>query len=549
MTEASPASSRRVRGWLMILAIVGCYTAIRIALIPDFAEYTYGFSHDSAYLAIIARNLLAGKGFVNEAQWIVFLSPASLPMPYHNGNPLFPVLVAALSKVTGATVFHSGFVISAISSAVLLLALTSIAAVYVRSLTRAFLLACAAAFFPAILSDSLGFGTDGLATAIFFSFVAALVRLPRRGMPIAAGVLFGLAWLTRPNVVLALPAVLLFVMLKWQRAGVLRLAGTGVIAAVVALPWLVHTYSVWHNPLRSDSTFYLLQDYYVEHDPQRWGTHYDRVLHGLNTPPGMAGVLREDPLGIPKHLVRAIPRVVKQIVYFAALASPLVGLLLVIGAGFFLYRSVLPLTPEGITLGALALTLVPILSLRDDTFELRYFSMLTVFFVMFSAAGYLMAWDAARTRGLGARVAVGLVGVFLWAAVVPAAASRQMADAYHSNDSMVSYLQLARQVKRAYTGSSPVVVGKWPYFYSLETAASGMSIPWDPDRHRADEGLFAYMDKYGAPYILLTDDEVKYWRPDWNQSAPEQLEQVARLGNSTLFRWRRSRAERQGSSH
>jgi hypothetical protein len=535
MTEAVPPASR-LRAWLIVVALVALYTALRIALIPQAAENTYGFGHDSAYLAIVARNLLAGRGFVNEAQWVVFLAPASMPMPYHNGNPLFPALIATASKLTGWTIFHSGFVVSAVSSGILMLSLISIAAAFVRSMPRAFLIGCAAALFPPILMDSFGFGTDGLTTALFFAFVAALIRLPDAGMPLVAGVCFGLAWLVRPQVVLALPAVLLYAALKWKRTGVLRLAGAGVLAAVVASPWLLHTYQVWHNPLRSDSTFYLLQDYYVEHDPQRWGTHYDKVLHGLDTPPGLGGVLREDPLGLPKHLVHALPHVGKELLYYTALTNPLAGLLLLLGVAVFLVRSALPLRPEGISLVLLAVTLIPILSLRDETFELRYFSMLTVFVAMFAAAGYFIAWDEARRRGLGARVAVAAAAALLWVIIVPRDATREIAEEYHSNDAVNSYRQLARQVRRTYTGDSPVVVGKWPYFYSLETSASGLSIPWDHDRARSDAGLFAYMQRYHAPYVLLTDDEVAYWRPEWKDGVPPQLEPVARLSNSTLFR-------------
>jgi hypothetical protein len=150
-----------------------------------------------------------------------------------------------------------------------------------------------------------------------------------------------------------------------------------------------------------------------------------------------------------------------------------------------------------------------------------------------------MAWDAVRRRGLVPRLAVGVAGVFLWAVIVPAVATRQMTDEYHSNDVMIAYLDLAQQVKRTYAGNAPVVVGKWPYFYSLETAAPAVAIPWDHDRARSDEGLAAYMDKYGASYVLLTDEEAKYWRPEWSVSAPAQVEQVARLRNGTLFRWRR----------
>lgn len=539
MIDAPALPARRLRAWLVVLALVGLYTALRIALIPDAAEYTYGFGHDSAYMAIVARNLLAGKGFVNEAHWVVFLAPASLPMPYHNGNPLFPVLVAAAAKFVGGSVFHGGFVISALSSGVLLIALTSITSTFVRSMPRAFLLACATAFFPAILADSIGFGTDGLTTAFFFAFVAALIRLPSAGMPVLAGALFGLAWLTRPQVVLALPAVLVYVVLKWRRAGAVRLAGTFAVAALVASPWLIHTYRVWHNPFRSDSGFALLQDYYVEKDPARWGTHYDRVLHGLHTPPGLTELLKEDPLGLPMHVLRSVPQIGKELLYYWAMANPVGGALLGLGVLFFLWRAALPLSPEGAAVAVLGLTVLPILSIRNLTFELRYFAILTVFFALFAAAGYSMAWDAARRRGLAARLGVGLAGVLLWAVLVPSMTVRDIVGGSHSNDPVIAYRELAQHVRRTYSGDAPVVVGKWPYFYSLETSAPSFSIPWDPDQAKSDEGLFAYMDRYHAAFVLLTDDELKYWRPDWAVALPRQLEEVARLPNSRLFRWKR----------
>jgi hypothetical protein len=536
MGAAFVARSRR-RAWIAVLAAVGVYAALRVAFIPDGAEYTNSFGHDSAYLTIVARNLLAGRGFVNEAHWVVFLWPSGLPMPYHNGNPLFPVLAGGLARLTGGSVLHSGFVVSALSSALLLIALTSIVARFVHSVGKAFLIACAAALFPSVVSDSLAFGTDGLATALFFAFVAALLRLPSRGMAIAAGACLGLAWLARPQVVLALPAVFIYVWIRWNRSGALRLAGALVVAAAVASPWLWHTFRVWGNPFRSDSAYYLLQDYYVVHDPQKWGTRYDRVIHGLNTPPGVLGVVKEDPIGLSTYLVRALPKVGKQLMFYWAMANPLAGLLLGGAVLFFLWRTIRPISAEAVALAVLALTLVSVLSLRSQTFDLRYFSALTVPFVLCAAAGSSMAWDAARRRGRLARLSVGACGVLLWAVIVPSATTRNVAEMYHTNDLQIGYLQLAHQVQRAYTGGSPVVVGKWPYFYSLETSAPGLSIPWDHDRVKSDRGLFEYMNKYGARFILLTDDELKYWRPEWLQtSAPAGLEQVARVPNGRLFR-------------
>src|SRR5205823_12579922 len=48
---------------------LGLYAAARLALLPADPEVVPGFSHDSNYVAIVADNLLAGRGYVNDALW------------------------------------------------------------------------------------------------------------------------------------------------------------------------------------------------------------------------------------------------------------------------------------------------------------------------------------------------------------------------------------------------------------------------------------------------------------------------------------------------
>ena len=132
---------------LFLLALVALL-ALRLALIPGSAEYTRAFSHDSAYLAAAAANVLSGKGLVNDALWLVFMMPASLPMPYHNANPLFSMLTVGIAYFTGADVFEAGFVVSALSSVILFAALVALLRHYLPQFRYAPLIALAVVLFP-----------------------------------------------------------------------------------------------------------------------------------------------------------------------------------------------------------------------------------------------------------------------------------------------------------------------------------------------------------------------------------------------------------------
>src|SRR5262245_31338304 len=89
MTPEPGPAPRRHTPWALCL-LVGLYVALRWLLIPAAGEQAAGFSHASAYLTTVAANLRAGRGYVNDAHWLVFLRPASLPMPYHNANRSTP---------------------------------------------------------------------------------------------------------------------------------------------------------------------------------------------------------------------------------------------------------------------------------------------------------------------------------------------------------------------------------------------------------------------------------------------------------------------------
>src|SRR5438874_222020 len=141
--SAEPTVRRTWPVWVGL----GLYTAVRLALLPADPEVVPGFSHDSNYIAIVANNLLAGRGYVNDALWLVFLQPEQLPVPYHNANPLFPTAVAGLTWLTGQSAAWTGLALSAASSAALFAALFVLAGLCVRPVWQQALLAAAGTFF------------------------------------------------------------------------------------------------------------------------------------------------------------------------------------------------------------------------------------------------------------------------------------------------------------------------------------------------------------------------------------------------------------------
>src|SRR5205823_2700114 len=116
IATASTRLSNSRSEWLLVASVLILYVLARMLLIPARAEFTHAFTHDSAYLATTAGNVVSGKGYVNDALWLVFMMPQTLPMPYHNANPLFPTLAAGIAFVGQYDVFRSGFVVAALGS-------------------------------------------------------------------------------------------------------------------------------------------------------------------------------------------------------------------------------------------------------------------------------------------------------------------------------------------------------------------------------------------------------------------------------------------------
>lgn len=508
--------------WVLVTAVILAYLVLRLLLIPERADLSYAFTHDSGYLARVAENLANGDGLVIDALWLVFLMPPAVPMPYHNANPLFPILTAAVSQLTGTDVLRTGFFVSTLSAGILIFAIVALVQPVVRHRGWALAIAAAVSLFPPLLIDSLVYLTDGLCTALCFAVLALLVREPsssRFGM--AAGAFLGLAWLTRAATILVIPAIVVYLVLKHRSwLALRRLAEIAIAAVIVASPWLIHTKIQWGSYLRSDSEYAVVQNLAAD---KFHGSSLFRFWHSPEPPPRLTAFIRESPAAFARHVATGAVKVARRTLSWWSLGSiPVAAFMAACIAVWGLGRGRF-LTPEAAGVAVFAAASFGLLAIRADSFEERYIAPVTVFYALFSALGAWRLWQLAGTpeRRAVAAAAIGIV----WGLLIPSRAWQTYVHTYRSSPSLVAYRSAASEVDRRFARGTPVVVGNEPYFYTVETKRVALSIPDGPD-----DVLLRYMDKYGSRFVFLTGQELDFWRPAWR--SPWQLPGRVRLAGT-----------------
>jgi hypothetical protein len=531
------------------LVALALYAALRIALLPTDGPLSGGFSHDSAYIAIVADEVRNGHGYVNPASWLVFLNPPDLPMPFHNANPGYVTLIAVFSKLFGADLFWSGFLISALSN--VLLAAAVYLLVMPLSGSRVFAALCAGftALFPANMTDSLNYLPDALTTALTILCFAFLVRQKY----VWAGCFFGLAWLCRSTAVLCIPGILVYIVYRLNRtpapwnmaiaqvgwavhcgpqravdgassryANLLRfglgqsratmraLLGFGLASFVVASPWLAYTARVWGSPLRSDGTFYLLQNYYAEKSTQGDVARYWRTL---TPPPSLTEVLRTDAPGLVRHTIKGIPVLFRNTLFqWAGGSKPkALLLLLLLGLGAVWSRKLL-LTPEGLAAAVICLATFGVLCVRADSIEVRYLGPCTVLLFLWPLAS-LRHWSfQSLTRPGWAQGTTAVAAAAVLLVAWPLQDWKAVQQQRGINPATARTRTLALEVNESYAKGARVVA-RGPYFYTLFTGASALNVPYAPKRELLD-----YMRHYRAPFLLLDKQSTEI---SCGQLAPE----------------------------
>ncbi|HUF27905.1 MAG TPA: glycosyltransferase family 39 protein [Gemmatimonadaceae bacterium] len=521
-----------------LLAVLG-YTACRIVLLAAIAPFPAGISHDSAYILTAARNVLAGRGLVSDAHWLVFLSPSQLPMAFHNSNPLYPLAIALVSAATGRSVETAGFLISALASGLSAAALVLLLAHFGIRDWRAAALTALCVLFPPVFASSTRVLPDALWLAFALWFVVFAIRATRPRDYAIAGAFLGLAWLTRSTAILLVPALAVLLIARLRAKPALRaLALIGSTASLVASPWLLHTWRVWGNPLRSDAPYYLLQNYLAGGH----GNSVERFWHSISLPPSLLDILRTDAVGLLLHWIDGLPCVWRALADGWGLGSPQLAVVLGIAA-----LAVLAIRPHGFrspyTLAAATYvaTLVLVFAGRSQHLGLEIRLVILASTVLAAAIGWL-ALDGLRStprahkRSFASLVL--LAAAATWIVGYVPALSAAWKDGYGQNEELKRYFELSRAVADTLGHRSAVVVGSKPYFYTWATGVPSLSIP-----DAGEEHLEHYMERYRAQAILLTKRELEFWRPSWQDvnDLPAFLRLVARPGGAYLFELREAR--------
>ena len=526
-------SSIRNRPMLAIVVLLLIYAAIRIACVPTQPELTMGFGHDSAYLSMAAGNLIAGKGLVLDSLWLVFLQPASLPMPYHNANPLYPLFVAGFSRTFGTDVIRSSFLLGALSSVALIVALTWLLNYYLHRPGLSFALAFVVALFPEPWNSSWVACTDEVWCLLVVLMLGTMVRSESVSMALLTGVLLGMAWLTRgAAVILPLPiGAWMLCRFGWQKAlsrGVLM----SIACVVVSIPWLIHNYRTWGDPLRSDNGYlWATHAYYTE----AYGLEPPRIWRMPATPERVGRLIREHPGVIARHWARNLIPFTRIILSGSTDRNiPALAILILLSGIFaFRYRSDF-LTPEAAAFLAYIIGFYATLSVSGAYQEPRYLILGYLFFAVwlfYSLFRTLRDLTAVIDRSNAVSIAIAaLGGVYFAGFLLPSAYAA--ASNYRSINTAENqpYSRAARRLNQEVIHGKPTVVGHHPYLYTMFTGAQSLSMPYASDTY-----LLAYMNKYKAPFILLSDQEQEYWRPGWKSGLPPGIVQLRRVGDYTLY--------------
>jgi len=232
---------------LAIIVLVGL--ALRIVWALRVEPKPFG---DTYWYSNVAQNLVRGKGFaaVPHSPW--YQPAVANATAYY--PPLYPLVLAALWKIAGVSL-SSGKLLNVCFDAITILIVYDRARrifgrrVGLGAAATYALLPNAIAWLPLLLSETLF--TLFFSAAVWLLIASRPWREARRyHVPIAFGVLTGLAVLTRGvGVILPASALVFWLARDGGRAALQQLLLALVTVALVLAPWTVRNWRVMHTPV------------------------------------------------------------------------------------------------------------------------------------------------------------------------------------------------------------------------------------------------------------------------------------------------------------
>jgi hypothetical protein len=520
------------RRWLIVLILATLwilYVIARVLLIPANGAVVKGFTHDSGYISIVAERVRDGEGFTNPAHWLLFLNPARLPMPFHNSNPGYPALNAALSGLLGVDVVYAGLLVSALSSAFLAAAVFALVQRFSGDLRFSALCSITVALFPPIWRLSYSLFPDSLFAALSISVIAVATRSRSPWGWFVSGVLFGLSWLVRSTSLLILLGLLWWVFRTRPQKDVIAAVLVFAIGAIlVASPWLVHTQQTWGSPFRSDAAYYWLQDYYS----YPHGGDVSKFWRSLTPPPSLRQILSSDAEGFLLRTLSGVPSMIYLLAVGLSEASRPAAIVLFALLAFATVHSFRLWRRSEFQAGFLivAVTAISLLT-RARSLEIRYFIVAIVFlilWVLLPLREFFLAKAGSSHWGLRMAIASGCA-LYTLVFLVPQDRNifREMT---RTSPELASYQAVVWEVAREFPNEQAIITDR-PYICTYYTKVPALSPP-----NASKTELLRFMSQYSARLLLLPTDAIEYYYPEFQETLPPEIQVVKQLGHYTLLR-------------
>ncbi len=436
-------------------------------------------------------------------------------MPYHNANPLYPLLTATAAKLFSMQIVPAGLLISALADVGLLIAAFFVVSYWLKNDWTALIIAVAVAIFPPLWKFSLQMLPDTLTMTLLIGGLACFIRAENRRFAVFAGILFGAAWLTRSTASMLGPALAVYAFAVWRwPAALLRLSLAALAAIFMTIPWLVHTAHVWESPLRSDAPYYVFQDFLCA---RSHGGSIHRYWRSPNPPPPPAELLRTHGAAVVTGAITGIPKVIRawlQAGWEDQYYPRIVFVILLFSVALISKRHLT--SPPLLAAAVYCVVQIGVLSLRSDSMEPRYLAPLTAVVVICLGCG--IAALPARWRPPNAAGYALYLGCAFFAVYIPFQDARLTWNiSLHEDPVNAGRRRTRRSIAATITHDDPVVVFD-PYYFSYDTGAQALSIPDSDDAY-----LMRYMDRYHSRWVILSDDEIRFWKPDWQAHLPSWL--------------------------
>jgi hypothetical protein len=409
------------------LALILAGTLVpRLAALPAMDARHMG--PDSAHFLNVARCFERGQGFSNPSAWPAWMKPARLPMPETFKEPGYSWLIAQAAR-GGADPFHAAQAMSLIAGLLLPFVVWLLARQLDADPLIALIAALIAAGSPLLVDKSVSVLVESpfaLATALLF--LAAGWRLldadrTRRplALDVAAGALFGAAYLLRAQTVLAAPAALVLMLPgRPLRRGAIAACVAAIAALAVMSPLLLRNWRLFGVPFYSDVPAFGIQPY------------SDLILmhQSLDRPPAAIPFALSHPVPVARHMLWSLRHFLP-----AALPRELYG-----NPSWLLGLAALPWALRGrwrwwaAPLLYVGLTCALMLAVHWDTY---YFTSSMPAWCALAAAGLVWlarefdarragAVPGARAVGVPALIALALLTPFAVAAVRPGRLAAQI---------------------------------------------------------------------------------------------------------------------------